>query len=93
MKDEYVPQTSDDNMAPTEIIDLTSCKCKTNCQRGYCRCFAINVECTDFCGCTDICENTDPSTPTSYKSIWRLRNRQFIFFIYIFFINYFLHVQ
>ena len=32
--DEYVPQTSDDNMAPTEIIDLTSCKCKTNCQSG-----------------------------------------------------------
>ena len=60
--DEYVPQTSDDNMA-TEIIDLTSCKCKTNCKRGYCWCFAINVECTDFCGCTDICENTDPFTP------------------------------
>ena len=48
--------------APTEIVDLT-CKCKTNCQRGFCRCFAINVDCTDFCGCNDICENTDLSTP------------------------------
>ena len=63
--EEYLPETTAEDIAPGEIIDLTSCKCKTNCQKGYCRCYARNVDCTDFCGCTDICENTDPATPAS----------------------------
>ena len=84
--DEYVPHTSDDDIAPTEIIDLTSFKCKTNC-----RCFAINFDCTDVCGYTDICENTDPSTPAIVIQVYTETEEETVYlFIYIFFINYFL---
>ena len=61
--EEYVAATTDNRIAPDSVIELISCNCRT-CQKK-CSCRKKQNNCTDFCGCTNLCENTDPQLPTS----------------------------
>ena len=54
-----IPVTTDMEIAPKAIIELVACNCGGKCTNLRCRCKKNNVCCTDFCGCTAICENVD----------------------------------
>ena len=54
-----MPVCTLDNVAPEELVELVSCNCKGDCTKRWCKCKKNNVPCTDFCGCGDICQNTD----------------------------------
>ena len=55
----FFPETTDDDIAPFSVINLVSCQCKLKCNKR-CGCFINGLVCTDFCNCSDFCENTDP---------------------------------
>eukprot|EP00112_Aurelia_sp_Birch-Aquarium-sp1_P000921 Seg1091.1 transcript_id=Seg1091.1/GoldUCD/mRNA.D3Y31 product="hypothetical protein" protein_id=Seg1091.1/GoldUCD/D3Y31 len=46
------------NVAPTSLVQLTSCKCKKNCATNRCSCKQQNMSCADMCMCEQ-CENTE----------------------------------
>ena len=54
-----MPVTTEDEIAPEELITLVSCNCNGNCSNNHCTCKKNNVACTEFCGCGDSCENTN----------------------------------
>ena len=56
----YVASTTDESFAPESLITLVSCQCKGACQSKSCSCKSSKEVCTDMCGCTELCENTDP---------------------------------
>ena len=45
--------------APTGLIELSMCSCKTGCPSGKCTWKKNNLLCTDMCKCSDVCENFD----------------------------------
>ena len=65
-KGDVMPVTTFDTIAPEGLIELVSCKCKGDCTKGWCACKKGNTNCTDLCGCGDICLNTD-ALPTSVE--------------------------
>lgn len=44
--------------APSAILQLASCACKTGCQTPRCSCFGRRLPCTDACSCADSCQNS-----------------------------------
>ena len=54
-----MPITTEDEIAPEELITLVSCNCNGNCSNNNCTFKKNNVVCSDLCGCGDLCENTD----------------------------------
>ena len=54
-----VPIMTDDLPAPTGLIELSTCTCKTGCSSGRCTCKKNNLLCTEMCKCSDACENSD----------------------------------
>ena len=46
------------NVAPTSLVQLTSCKCKKNCATNRCSCKQQNMSCADMCMCEQ-CENAE----------------------------------
>ena len=49
----------DDLAAPTGLIELSMCSCKTGCSSGRCMCNKNNLLWTEMCKCSDACENSD----------------------------------
>ena len=56
---DYVAQTTDYLIAPKAVVELVSCNCKGHCSSRRCSCAKNKLPCTDYCGCTETCENTD----------------------------------
>ena len=54
-----VPIMTDDLPAPTGLIELSMCSCKTGCSSGRCTCKKNNLLCTEMCKCSHACENSD----------------------------------
>lgn len=44
--------------APESVIDLSMCRCQTNCKTLRCKCRKNNLNCTEMCLCTD-CDNIE----------------------------------
>ena len=54
------PITSSDPVAPLELLKTIVCNCnKSRCSGGKCTCKSYGLNCTEFCGCNDKCENLD----------------------------------
>ena len=51
----------DGEVAPSDIIQLIKCGCKTGCAGFICRCKKNDLCCTDMCECEE-CENRDDAT-------------------------------
>ena len=58
--DVWMQKSSDGLVAPERVVELISCGCRGTCQKDYCRIQTEGQNCTDFCGCSDLCENMDP---------------------------------
>lgn len=59
---ELVPITTDQAIAPDDIMNIIRCKCKTDCSSSQCSCRKNNLKCVSACGnChgTD-CTNVEP---------------------------------
>ena len=54
-----LPVSTADEIAPEFLVSLVSCNCKRECDSNRCSCKKNNVACTDFCGCGELCQNTD----------------------------------
>ena len=55
-----LPIMTDMSVAPEHLLKLTSCGCKTGCQKSsMCGCRRFGIECTSLCsGCNGLnCEN------------------------------------
>ena len=54
-----IPDIGDITVAPSDILKLLSCNCKsaTPCRSGRCSCKKANLPCTVFCLCKDNCHN------------------------------------
>ena len=39
--------------APADVLNVTSCKCKTGCTSDRCSCHRTSLACTDVCGCVN----------------------------------------
>ena len=50
---------TDDLPAPTGLVELSMCSCKTGCSSGRCTCKKNNPLCTEMCKCSNACENSD----------------------------------
>ena len=50
---------TDDLPAPTGLIELSMCSCKSPCQTDRCMCRKNKLLCTEMCKCVDTCENCD----------------------------------
>ena len=62
----FYPSATDDPIAPDAIIAMVSCKSCKLCKEGSkCSCRQANQPCTDFCGCSEYCENTDNTMPVN----------------------------
>ena len=48
--------------APSDVLKLVCCGCKSGCVSGRCNCFRQKTCCTELCAC-DMCENEDLQTP------------------------------
>ena len=49
-------------MAPVELLNPESCGCNTTCSTGHCPSRKKPAKpCSQFCGCDEKCENTDPA--------------------------------
>ena len=66
----YLALTTDNMIAPSSLMQLVSCNYKGNGQTKRCVCLKNNVKWTDFCGCNDKCENTDPSPNFETESLF-----------------------
>ena len=53
------PIMTNDLPAPTGLIELSLCSCKTGCSSGRFTCKKNNLLCTEMCKCSDECENSD----------------------------------
>ena len=62
--------------APREILELVSCRCKSeqSCSTGRCSCMRNGLPCTDWCGCID-CANPNKSASGKYISALSLTNK------------------
>lgn len=62
--------------APREILELVSCRCKSeqSCSTGRCSCMRNGLPCTDCCGCID-CANPNKSASGKYISALSLTNK------------------
>ena len=56
-----VPVPTDKPPAPEAIVELSLCKCKTNCVSNRCVCKKNGLRCTELCFCND-CENDEAYT-------------------------------
>ena len=46
--------------APDDVLQLVSCNCKKSaCKKGNCNCLSFKLQCTDLCGCGDVCQNRE----------------------------------
>ena len=54
-----VPIMTDDLPAPTGLIELSMCSCKTGCSSGRYTCKKNKLLCTEMCKCSDACKNSD----------------------------------
>ena len=54
-----VPVLTDDLPAPTGLIELSMCSCKTGCSPGRCMCKKNRLLCTEMCKCSDTFDNSD----------------------------------
>ena len=49
-------------MAPVELLNPESCGCNKTCSTGHYPCRKKTAKpCSQFCGCDEKCENTDPA--------------------------------
>ena len=56
--------------APEEILEFVSCSCKkSKCTTNNCQCRAIELQCTDLCGCCQ-CNNFDDSNESEEEDIY-----------------------
>ncbi len=53
------PHTSDVAPAPTAVVEMVRCQCKTNCATQRCSCKRNELSCTDLCQCSTDCENDE----------------------------------
>jgi len=56
--DTYKSIMTDELPAPSALIELSVCSCKTKCINNRCKCRKNDLQCTDMCRCTD-CDNDD----------------------------------
>ena len=54
-----VPIMTVDLPAPSGLIELSMCSCKTSCETNRCSCRRNKLLCTDMCKCGDNCENVE----------------------------------
>lgn len=54
----FSPIMTDNLPAPSALIEMVSCACKSNCTTNRCQCRKNSLNCTDMCKCED-CENDD----------------------------------
>jgi len=47
---------NDDLPAPTGLIELSMCSCKSNCSNDRCTCRRNKLVCTEMCRCCNACE-------------------------------------
>ena len=64
----YTPILNSDPIAPDAVIEMVSCKSCKLCSTARCPCWQSNQTCTDFCGCSEFCENTDNPMPQNVMS-------------------------
>ena len=58
MKDIYEAVITDLSPVPDVVIELSFCKCETNCNSMRCKCKKNDLTCTEMCSCTN-CKNND----------------------------------
>ena len=64
--DAYHATMTDQPSAPDAIIELSFCRCKTNCTSMRCKCRKNDLLCTEMCYCDgEICENREDDTDPS----------------------------
>ena len=63
--EEFVPHTTDSEMAPNSVVQLVSCNCNKGRCTKKCKCASNDEVCTDFCGCNEHCQNSDPKMQAS----------------------------
>lgn len=63
-----VPILTDELPAPTELIELSMCSCKTNCETNRCSCRKNKLSCTEMCRCSDTCNNSENHSSTISES-------------------------
>ena len=61
----YTPITTKEPIAPKAVIEMVSCKSCKLCNTARCPCRQTDPpqQCSDFCGCSEYCENTDTPMP------------------------------
>ena len=61
----YTPITTKEPIAPKAVIEMVSCKSCKLCNTARCPCRKLDPpqQCSDFCGCSEHCENTDAPMP------------------------------
>ena len=52
----FAPVITHEEIAPTELLNLTACKCKTGCKSNKCGCRKLGMKCIPACG---TCHGTD----------------------------------
>ena len=63
--EEFVPHTTDSEMAPNSVVQLVSCNCNKGRCTKKCKCASNDEVCTDFCGCNEHCQNSNPKMQAS----------------------------
>lgn len=63
-----VPILTDELPAPTGLIELSMCSCKTNCETNRCSCKKNSLVCTEMCKCSDTCNNCETYDGTASDS-------------------------
>ena len=56
-KGELVPYYMSNEAAPGNIAELVHCYCQKG-SKGRCSCKSVNLQCTQACGCDELCANT-----------------------------------
>ena len=59
----YQPIMTTQDPAPTSVIELSMCQCKTGCSNLRCRCKKYGLICTEMCLCQE-CENEEENDAT-----------------------------
>ena len=62
--DQMKPTMTDALPTPMAIIEMVSCKCKTDCSTARCSCRTNNLSCTDLCQCSSECQNDEDTQNT-----------------------------
>ena len=58
VEEAFSPIMTDNLPAPSALIEMVSCSCKSNCLTNRCQCRKNGFICTDMCKCVN-CENDD----------------------------------